>query len=84
MGANNLKSLPLKNSNSILSNFLNSSNPNDFLQKMISNNPKAQNVMQLLNSSGKSPKQFFYQYAQQQQINPDQFLNSLIKGVERN
>jgi hypothetical protein len=30
--------------------------------------------MQLMRSSGMTPKQFFYDYAQQQGINPDEFL----------
>ena len=44
---------------------------------MISSNPKLQSVMQLMNSSGMTPKQFFYDYAQQNGINPDDFINSL-------
>jgi hypothetical protein len=45
---------------------------------MVKNNPKMQNVMQLFNSSGQSPKDFFYQYAQQNGVDPNQFLNSLV------
>lgn len=56
---------------------MNSSDPSSFIQNMVANNPKAKNIMQLLNNSGMSPKQFFYQYAQQQGIDPNQFLNSL-------
>ena len=61
----------------LLQNFLKSSNPTQMLQNMIQSNPKMQNIMQLFNSSGMTPKQFFYQYAEQQGINPDEFLNSL-------
>ena len=43
---------------------------------MILNNPKLKPILQLYNSSGMTPKQFFYQYAQQKGIDPDQFLNS--------
>ena len=43
---------------------------------MVSQNPKMQNVMQLFQSSNMTPKQFFYQYAQQNGINPDDFLKS--------
>ena len=68
-------SLPSKND--LLKKFLNSSNPNELINSMISNNPKLQSVMQLMNSSGMTPKQFFYNYAQQNGINPDEFLNSL-------
>ena len=56
---------------------MNSSDPHSFIQNMVANNPQLKNVMQLFQSSGMSPKQFFYQYAQQQGVNPDQFLNSL-------
>lgn len=67
---------PLKN-NSLLQNVLNSSNPMELIQKMVLNNPKMQNVMNLYKASGMSPKQFFYQFAQQKGVNPDEFLNSL-------
>lgn len=40
-------------------------------------NPKLNNVMNLLQCSNMSPKQFFYHYAQQNGVNPDQFLNSM-------
>jgi hypothetical protein len=58
----------------MLKKILNSSNPNELLNTMISSNPKMQQVMKLMQSSGMSPKQFFYQYAQQNGINPDDFL----------
>lgn len=73
----NTKSLPsLKNNLNAIQNILNSSNPNSLIQNMILNNPKMQNVMNLFQSSGMTPKQFFYNYAQQRGIDPDQFLNS--------
>ena len=71
-----LRSSPQLKNNSLLQNFLNSSNPKEFIQKMVSQNPKMQNVMQLFQSSNMTPKQFFYQYAQQNGINPDDFLKS--------
>ena len=57
--------------------FLNSSNPKEFLNNLISKNPQMQNVYQMLQSSSMTPKQFFYNYAQQNGIDPDQFINSL-------
>ena len=33
--------------------------------------------MQLYNGSNMTPRQFFYQYAQQKGVNPEQFINSL-------
>lgn len=56
---------------------MNSSNPMDMVQKMASQNPQIKNLLSMLNSSGMTPKQFFYQYANSQGIDPDQFLNSL-------
>lgn len=60
----------------------NSLNPNqnsglmNFLQRMSMQNPKMQNAMELFKASQMSPKQFFYHYAQQNGIDPDQFLSS--------
>ena len=70
---NNLKS-PTPN---LLKQFLNSSNPQQFIQNMVMNNPKMQNVMQIFQQSNLTPKQFFYQFAQQKGINPDDFINSM-------
>ena len=77
----NQKSL-LRNNNNLFQKFLNS-NPKDLINNLISNNPQLKNIMSMFNSSGMTPKQFFYQYAQQNGIDPDQFLESL-KGMERN
>jgi hypothetical protein len=44
---------------------------------MINANPQMRNIVQNFQNSGLTPKQFFYQYAQQKGIDPDQFLNSL-------
>ncbi len=60
-----------------LKNLLNSQNPQTLIQSMIQSNPKLNNVLQLFKSSGMSPKQFFYNYAQQNGIDPDQLINTL-------
>lgn len=62
----------------LLKSFMNSSNPMGLIQSIASQNPTLKNVMSLFNSSGMSPKQFFYQYANSQGVNPDQFVNSLM------
>ena len=72
----NLGSLPSQRSD-LLKQILNSSNPTELLNSLISNNPKMQNVMQLMKSSGMTPKDFFYTYAKQNGIDPDQFLSSM-------
>ena len=79
--ANQRGSLPSKN-NDLLKSFLNSSNPQELLNSLISSNPQMKNLMNVFQSSGMTPKQFFYNYAQQQGINPDEFLNSLKSGKE--
>jgi len=76
MFQNNTKLSQLQN-NGFLQKCLNSSNPQELLNNMIAGNPQLKNLMSMLNSSGMSPKQFFYQYAQQNGINPDQFIESL-------
>ena len=52
-------------------------NPQLFLQNMINQNPQMQNVMRLVNSSNKSPKDLFYEMAKQQGVDPEQVLNML-------
>ena len=80
--SNSLKSSTqaLPQRNNLLSQFLNSSSPESFIQNMAKNNPQLQNVLQLFNNSNLTPKQFFYQYAQQQGIDPNQFLNSFVNN----
>lgn len=72
------KSLPsLKNNLNLIQGLLkNSNDPSSFIQNIIMNNPKMKNVMNTFQSSGMTPKEFFYQYAQKQGVDPDQFLNS--------
>lgn len=57
--------------------FKNSSNPMEFIQSLITQNPQMNNVFQQYQKSGMSPKEFFYQYAQQNNLDPNQALNSL-------
>ena len=75
----NLKSLLSKSNVNSFKTLLNSSNPQELIQNLISQNPKIKNVMQLMQNSGQSPKEFFYNFAQQQGINPDEFINSLMQ-----
>ena len=59
--------------------FLQSSNPSGFLKNMVKSNPKLQPIWDALTKSNLTPKQFFYQYAQDHNIDPDQFLQSFRK-----
>lgn len=54
-----------------------SSNPEAFVRNMISTNPQFQSIYQLFQGSGMTPKQFFYQYAQQNGVDPNQVLGML-------
>ena len=74
---NNQRFSSQQKNNGLLNQFLNNPNPKQFLQNMVMSNPKAQGLIQSLNSSNLTPKQFFYQYAQQQGIDPERFLSSL-------
>lgn len=69
--------LPLSKSN-LLKTLMNNPNPMELIQSISNQNPALRNVMSLYNSSGMSPKQFFYNYANSRGINPDQFINSLM------
>ena len=67
----------LKNNLNMLNNLLQSGkDPSSLIQGLLEKNPKLKNIMSLMNNSGMTPKQFFYHFAQQKGINPDQFLNS--------
>lgn len=52
-------------------------NPQQFLMNIAQQNPQIQQVMNMVRSSGKSPKDLFYQLAQQRGINPDDILKEL-------
>ena len=49
---------------------------NDIVKAVLSSS----NPMEAVQKLGMTPKQLFYQYAQQKGINPDQFLSSLGKN----
>ena len=48
--------------------FKNSNNPQQLLTNMVSQNPQMKNVMQLVNNSGKNPKDLFYAMAKQRGV----------------
>lgn len=43
-------------------------------QALMQNNPQMKQVMQMVQQSGKTPKEYFYQLAQQKGINPDEVI----------
>lgn len=50
--------------------------PNAMLNHMATQNPQLKEIMDLVNG-GKSPKDLFYERANQMGINPDDILNQL-------
>lgn len=67
----------LKNNLNLISNLINSGgNPTSLIQSLLKSNPQLQSLISAMNNSNMTPKQFFYNYAQQNGIDPDQFLNS--------
>ncbi len=59
-----LNQIPNSNLKQLISNFKNSSNPQEFLNNYIKNNPQMQNIYSMIQNSNKSPKELFYQIAQ--------------------
>lgn len=53
-------------------------NPQQMFNNMLQNNPQAKQAMDLLKSSGKSPKDFFYEAAKQQGVDPDSILKQFM------
>ena len=58
----------------------NQNNLMNSLQNLAMKNPKMQNAMQLYQASQMSPKDFFFHYAQQNGVDPNLFLNSLMQS----
>ena len=55
----------------------NSNNPTQMLQNIAMNNPQFKSVMNMVQNSGKSPKDLFYEMAKQKGVDPNQILNML-------
>ena len=53
------------------------SNPQMMLNQLAQNNPQAKELVNLLQNSGKSPKDLFYQMAQEKGVDPNEILNML-------
>ena len=69
--------------NNILQIITNGQNPNQVIQQMVSQNPQAQVLLNQMQQSGMSVKDFTLQYAKQNNINIQPILNTLHqKGVK--
>lgn len=52
-------------------------NPQQLLNNMMQSNPQMKQTMDMIKSSGKSPKDLFYEMAKQKGVNPDSILSQL-------
>lgn len=55
-----LNQMPSNSLKQLINNFKNSSNPQEFLNNYIKNNPQMQNIYSMIQNSNKSPKELFY------------------------
>ena len=55
----------------------NSKNPMQLLTNMASQNPQVKQTLEMINSSGQSPKDLFYAMAKQKGVDPNQILSML-------
>lgn len=53
-------------------------NPQQMLNNMVQRNPQMKQAMDMLRNSGKSPKDFFYEAAKQQGVDPNSILNMFM------
>ena len=52
-------------------------NPQALLNQMSQNNPQVKQLMTMIQNSGKSPKELFYQVAQEKGVDPNEILKML-------
>ena len=52
-------------------------NPQALLNQMSQNNPQVKQLMTMIQKSGKSPKELFYQVAQEKGVDPNEILKML-------
>ena len=69
------------NSNGGLQQMINmvshSNNPMQLMQTMAQSNPQLQSILNLIQTSQKSPKDLFFEMAQQRGVDPQQILHML-------
>jgi len=71
---------PQSNSNSLLDlmrQVKNSSNPTEAMEKMLTNNPNFQGVVNYINQNGGDAKTAFYNLAAQKGVDPNTILSQL-------
>lgn len=71
------------NNNPILQMLMSGGNPQQIVQNIIQNNPQAKGMLTQMQNSGMSAKDFVMQYARQNNINIQPYLNMLNqKGIK--
>ena len=55
----------------------NSNNPQQLFFNMAKQNPQLQQIMNTIQNSNKTPKELFYQMAEQKGVNPEEILKQL-------
>lgn len=63
--------------NKLISMYKSASNPQALLNDLMAQNPNYRKVMNMIQSSGKSPKELFYEKANELGVNPENILNQL-------
>lgn len=75
--ANKINPQVINNIKNMMSMFQGKSNPQALIQGVAAQNPQMQGVLNMINSSGMSPKDLFMQKAKEKGINPDDIINQL-------
>lgn len=57
--------------------FKNGANPQGIMSMLMQQNPQIRQIMQMVNSSGMSPKELFMQQAKQAGVDPNEIINML-------
>lgn len=74
---NQLVPTNLKQIQQMASMFKNAKNPQQLIMNMVNQNPQMKQMLEMLQNSNKSPKDLFYEMAQQKGVDPNQILSML-------
>lgn len=61
----------------MLSAIRSSKNPQQLFMNMAQQNPQMKQILDMVQTSGKSPKDLFYELAKQKGVDPNQIINML-------
>lgn len=77
MMQNNPTQQPVNQFKQMMNTLRTSKNPQQLFLNMLGNNPQVQQAIQMMKQTGQSPKDLFYQMAQQKGVDPQQIINML-------